>query len=81
MPLNEPFCQKSTFVSPFYCNFVLSVLCGVIEPHINQVGYFPKSFLTLGTDPTRQNLNLGPLEVSFLRYGTVLGHILNFVVS
>ena len=81
MPFNESFCQKTTFVSPFCCNFVLSVLCGVIEPHINQVGYFPMSILTLGTDPTRQNFNLGPLEVSLLPYGTVLGHILAFFVS
>ena len=54
---------------------------GVIKPHINQVGYFVRSILTLETDPARQNLNLGPLEVLFLRYGILGGHILTVVVS
>ena len=69
MLLNESFCQNSTFCGPSYCNLVCSVLCGVMKPHINQVGYVLRSDLTLETDPARQHLNLGPLEVSCVRYG------------
>ena len=33
------------------------------------------------TDPARQNLNLGPLEVSFVGYGNFGGHVLAVFVS
>ena len=58
------------------CDHYLQVHVWRKKPHINQVGYFLKSIWTLETDPARQNLNLWPLEVSFVRYGTFLGHIL-----